>query len=66
MKQEVQNVSLSKEQLDVETLSNGSEKHDKLGEVGMIDAPDGGRAAWSVIFGCFCVNTTLMSCIPVY
>lgn len=25
------------------------------GEVGLIDAPDGGRAAWTVVFGSFCV-----------
>lgn len=25
-----------------------------LGEVGVLDAPDGGRAAWTVVFGCFC------------
>lgn len=30
----------------------------KLGEVGVLYAPDGGRAAWTVIFGCFCVSVT--------
>lgn len=51
MTQEVEN----KEGISIESLSDDS-KQDKLGEVGVLDAPDGGRAAWSVIFGCFCVN----------
>lgn len=32
-------------------------KHKKtIEEVGVDDAPNGGKAAWSVVFGCFCVS----------
>lgn len=34
----------------------GRKKNDDIGEVGVIDAPDGGKAAWTVVFGSFCVS----------
>ncbi|KAG2212545.1 hypothetical protein INT46_010026 [Mucor plumbeus] len=40
--------AVSTQQSDDNAITN------KLGEVGVLDAPDGGRAAWTVIFGCFC------------
>ncbi|CEP09702.1 hypothetical protein [Parasitella parasitica] len=33
---------------------NGDAIIKNLGEVGLLDAPDGGRPAWTVVFGCFC------------
>lgn len=46
--------------LDKEELGQQIETN-KIGEVGVIDAPDGGRAAWTVIFGCFCVSKKVHS-----
>lgn len=42
--------AVSTQQSDDNAVTN------KLGEVGVLYAPDGGRAAWTVIFGCFCVS----------
>lgn len=39
------------EKNDNETIRND--------EVGLVDAPDGGRAAWAVVFGSFCVINDL-------
>jgi hypothetical protein len=47
--------SLHKEEIGVEAVST-LPSESKLGEVGVIDAPDGGRAAWMVVFGSFCVS----------
>lgn len=35
-----------------------SENKKTIEEVGVDDAPNGGKAAWSVVFGCFCVSDT--------
>lgn len=48
------------EVLDPHHLENGEicqnkQIDNKNGEVGLVDAPDGGRAAWTVVFGSFCV-----------
>jgi hypothetical protein len=58
-------VTMAQQHFDKEELGeqgyNASEQLDnKIGEVGVIDAPDGGRAAWTVIFGCFCVSSSLL------
>lgn len=50
-KEEVGAVATQQSTVDDAVLSN------KLGEVGVLDAPDGGRAAWTVVFGCFCVSS---------
>lgn len=34
----------------------GRKQNGGIGEVGVIDAPDGGKAAWTVVFGSFCVS----------
>lgn len=33
-----------------------SEHKKTVEEVGVDDAPNGGKTAWSVVFGCFCVS----------
>jgi hypothetical protein len=52
MAEKIDQNSLPKEEIAVSTLPS----QNKLGEVGVIDAPDGGRAAWTVVFGSFCVS----------
>jgi hypothetical protein len=54
--------AVSTQQSDDNDITN------KLGEVGVLDAPDGGRAAWTVIFGCFCVSFDCLKvkCICIY
>ncbi|KAI8093943.1 major facilitator superfamily domain-containing protein [Thamnidium elegans] len=46
-----------KTQISIKSLAleeTGKKQHDGIGEVGVIDAPDGGKAAWTVVFGSFC------------
>lgn len=36
------------------------ERKKAIGEVGVMDAPNGGRAAWFVVLGSFCVSVEMM------
>lgn len=44
-----------KEEIGVERVST-LPAETNLAEVGVVDAPDGGRAAWTVLLGSFCVS----------
>jgi hypothetical protein len=41
---------------DKEDIVYKVDTHKDHGEVGVVDAPNGGLAAWTVVFGCFCVS----------
>lgn len=49
---------LGKEELGDKLFSVDTQLQDDntIGEVGILDAPNGGRAAWTVVFGSFCVS----------
>lgn len=41
------------------------DKAKAIDEVGVLDAPNGGKAAWLVVFGSFCVSNIhlILSCL---